>query len=138
MRGDQANNLRVVGGGAETQYCLVAFSDFSQHARGGVKTPEIGSAFASEKLEDALAVRAPDGWLLAAGAGRRLVAEHALSDIVVKLCSEVPWLRVLRYVEHPQVRLGIGVYRLVLRSDKSELFAIWAKGEAIHTQINCR
>ena len=86
----------------------------------------------------ALAVRAPDGWVLAAGSGRRLIAERALSDIAVELRSEVPWFRVLRYVEHPQVRLGIGIYRLVLRSDKGELFAVGAKREAIRAHINCR
>ncbi len=127
-----------VGCGAETQQSLIALGEFRQHTRGGIEAPEVGPAFASEKLEDTLAVRAPDGWVLPAGARRRLVAEHTLSDIVVELRSEVPWFRVFCYVEHPQVRFGIGIHGLVLRSDKSELFAIWAKGETIHTHINCR
>jgi len=117
---------------------LVALRQFGQHAGGSVEAPEVGPAFASKKLEDALAVRAPNGRVLASGTGRRLIPKDALSDIVVEFCGEVSWFRVLRCFQHPQVRLGVGIYRLVLRSDKSELFTVGAKGETIHVHINCR
>src|SRR5207237_8015877 len=125
------NDLRIVSCGAETQHRLVALGDFRQHAGGGVEAPEVGPAFASEKLQDALAIRAPYWWIVASGARRRLVTKDALSDIVVELCSEVSWLRILCYVEHPQVRLGMGIHRLVLGSDKSDLLAVGAEREPL-------
>ena len=131
-RGDIVNETRCVRRGAKPHDGLIAFCDLSHRTGRHVERAEIGLAFLREILDDAFADGRPERPVPAASTGRGIVSEHTRADIPVEGAREIARLRVLHEIEHPQVRLRVGIHRLFRRRDERDLLSIRTERQSAH------
>src|SRR5437879_13863620 len=59
----------------------------------------------------------------------RAIGDQKAAGVVVEFLRQIARLGVWRKIEHPQVRLRVGIDWLGRRRDKSDLFPVRTKGE---------